>query len=227
MCGETRDLIAPATAAGVVSDLLAPFLAALAALPPSRLRVRFGIGSTLLALGRVGFAVAGDELDAEPAEDVIDEALGVRDVRVLRVARRLEAGVRELVHEDLAAARRIAGSSDVSVPMVVHQAADGAAFLGHGDEQLAGPAVLEQADGDVALVAGDVELVRERLARVGQAAARRLEGPPSCASALFAGGQRLALLRAVAIDGQGLEPQPPAFEVGSLDVLDGRFLAAC
>ena len=55
----------------------------------------------------------------------------------------------------------------------VHQAADGAAFLGHRDEQLAGPAIGEHADGDVALVAGDAELVRDRLSRVSGRRSRR------------------------------------------------------
>ena len=41
----------------------------------------------------------------------------------------------------------------------VHQAADRGAFLGHGDEELAGFAVGIEADGDVALVSADVELV--------------------------------------------------------------------
>ena len=58
----------------------------------------------------------------------------------------------------------------------VHQAADGGAFLGHGDEQFAGLAVLEQADGEVAFVAGDVELVGDGGAGVGQAAAQRFAG---------------------------------------------------
>ena len=40
-----------------------------------------------------------EEGDAEPAEDVIDHALGDADVGVRRVAHRLEAGVRELLHE--------------------------------------------------------------------------------------------------------------------------------
>ena len=47
------------------------------------------------------------------------------------------------------------------------------AFLGHRDEDLAGRAVLVHADGDVALVAADRELVGDRLALVGQLAADR------------------------------------------------------
>src|SRR6185437_10989416 len=42
-------------------------------------------------------------------------------------------------------------------------------FLGHADEELAGDAVLIEAHGDVAFMAGDVELVRERLALARQA----------------------------------------------------------
>jgi hypothetical protein len=48
----------------------------------------------------------------------------------------------------------------------VHEAADGGAFFGHGDEDFAGGAVVVEADGDVAFVAGDVELVSCRVARV-------------------------------------------------------------
>ena len=51
----------------------------------------------------------------------------------------------------------------------VHQAADGGTFLGHGDEDLARLAVGIEADGDVALVSADVELVRDRRALVRQA----------------------------------------------------------
>ena len=41
------------------------------------------------------------------------------------------------------------------------------------DEDFAGLAVFVEADGDVALVAGDVELVRDGVAGVGQTAAQR------------------------------------------------------
>ena len=44
----------------------------------------------------------------------------------------------------------------------VHEARNGAAFLGHLQEDLAGLAVRVQPDGDVALVAGNVELVGDR-----------------------------------------------------------------
>ena len=57
----------------------------------------------------------------------------------------------------------------------VHETADGAAFLRHGDEEFAGLlVVVEEADGEVALVAGDVELVGDGDAGVAHAAADRL-----------------------------------------------------
>ena len=43
----------------------------------------------------------------------------------------------------------------------VHQAGDRGAFFGHADEDLAGLAVGIEADGDVALVAGDGEFVSD------------------------------------------------------------------
>ena len=62
---------------------------------------------------------------------------------------------------------------EIAVPKHVHQAADRRAFLGHRDEQLAGPAVGIEADGDVALVARDVELVGDELAACRAAARAR------------------------------------------------------
>ena len=44
----------------------------------------------------------------------------------------------------------------------VHQAADRRSFFRHGDEEFAGLAVGIEADGDVALVVSDFELVRDR-----------------------------------------------------------------
>ena len=57
--------------------------------------VAAGASSAAVALG---LAIAGQERDAQPAEDVVDNALGDADVGVLGVPHRLEAGVRELVH---------------------------------------------------------------------------------------------------------------------------------
>ena len=58
----------------------------------------------------------------------------------------------------------------------VHESAERAAFFLHLDEEFAGLAILEHADGDVAFVAGDIELVGERDTRVRHALAQRLLG---------------------------------------------------
>jgi len=132
-----------------------------------------GAGSDFFgALRGVGGAVAGDELHRQPAEDVIDQALSERDLLVARHAARLEADVLELAHEAVDRHAVLQAHRDERGD-AVHQAADRAAFFGHGDEDFAGLAVFVQADGDVALVAADIELVREGVTRVGQAATQR------------------------------------------------------
>ena len=118
------------------------------------------------------------ELRRHPAEDVVDDRLGEPHVGVLGHARRLEARVAELVDQRLqrhAVLQRVADRLGERVG----KARDRRAFLGHHQEDLARHAVLEQADRDVALVAGDVELVRDRLALVGQLAARRRARRPA------------------------------------------------
>ena len=88
-----------------------------------------GLGVCVAVLGgalrRVRFAIAGDELDPQPAEDVIDDALGVRDFRVRRPAGRLEPRVRELVDKDpqrhavLQAERRLVPIVSIRPPIVL------------------------------------------------------------------------------------------------------------
>lgn len=105
----------------------------------------------------------------EEPEDVVDDALGVRNVGVAGPAGGLEASVAELVdqgierHTVLQGERRF-GADDI------HQTADGRPFLRHRDEEFTGRVVLEQTDGDIPLMSTDVELVGQRLAGVGQAA---------------------------------------------------------
>ena len=128
-----------------------------------------------LRFGRVGLAEAGDELQRHPAEDVVGDGGRIADVGVLGEAGRLEAHVGEFSDQGLqghAVLQRQAGQGADAV----HQPADGGAFLGHGDEQLARLVVLEQADGEVTLVARDVELVSDGGAGVGEAAAQGLAG---------------------------------------------------
>ena len=120
----------------------------------------------------IQLAVALDELHPEPAEDVVDQALRERDVRVGRHAHRLEALVGELVDDALDRHAVLERQADGGAERI-HQATDGGAFLRHGDEELARLAVVVEADDEVALMASDVELVRHGLAGVGQAAAHR------------------------------------------------------
>ena len=62
----------------------------------------------------------------------------------------------------------------MSVADRVHQAADGAAFFRHLNEELARLAIFVEADRDVAFVAGDLEFVGQRHAGVRHAMADRL-----------------------------------------------------
>ena len=117
----------------------------------------------------------------------------------------------------------------------VHEAGDGGAFLGHGDEDFARTAVAVEADGDVALVAADVEFVGDRHALVVEPVTvgmRRsvhvllfdegLCGPRAGGLGGFGpgGGERLRLLASVAIDGDGFEAELPGLKVGFGDFVD-------
>ena len=74
----------------------------------------------------------------------------------------------------------------------VHEAGDGGAFLGHADEDLAGLAVGVEADGDVALVSGEAELVGDaRRARRAGDGGRRGAGPARRCESEFCRSRRL------------------------------------
>ena len=163
----------------------------------------------------------GDELGAQPAEDVVDDGLGHRNLRVAGPAGGLEADVLELVHIGLEGDAVLEGDGD-GQGEAVHHAGEGRAFLGHGDENLARLPVRVEPDGDVALVAGDGELVGDGLAGGRQLAP--IEGPgdprgrsPGAEGGFhldFLGGKGLDPLGGVAVDGDGLQPQAPGLEVG-------------
>ncbi len=113
------------------------------------------------------FAEAGNELHTQPAEDVIHQARRKPHVGVRRDPHRFKALVGELVDEagqrDAVLERDAGGGADA-----VHQSADGRAFLRHGDEELAGGAVLVQADGQIAFVTADIEAVGDAVAGIGK-----------------------------------------------------------
>ena len=117
-----------------------------------------------------GELVSGEEAELEPAEDVVHDALGVADLFVAGPAGGLEAGVGEFLAEDAERDAVLEGEGDGGGEGV-HEAGDGGAFLGHADEDFAGLAGGVEADGDVALVAGEGELVGEGGALLGQAVA--------------------------------------------------------
>ncbi len=106
----------------------------------------------------------------KPADDVVHKTLGDGDLRVLRVARRLEPHVAELLDQGVERHAVLEREGDGRRESV-HETRDRGAFLGHRQEDLPRGAVLVEADGDVALVPRDRELVRERAPLVGQLAA--------------------------------------------------------
>ncbi len=96
----------------------------------------------------------------EPAEHVVDDGLRHRYVAVLGAAHGLEAHVAEVAHQVLDRYAVLQGVGDRAAEGF-GEATDGRALLGHREEDLAGRAVLVEADGDVAVVALDAELVRD------------------------------------------------------------------
>lgn len=137
-------------------------------------------------LGRTGFArrrrndhvleqrelLSGDEADFQPAEDVVHHRLGNRDLLVAGEAAGLEAGVLEFVAQQAQRNSVLQRERDRRGEGI-HETGNGGAFLGHADKEFAGYAVLIEAHGDVALMAGDGELVGERGALLRQAVAQR------------------------------------------------------
>ena len=158
------------------------------------------------------------ESDSQPTEDVVDHTLGNPDFRVGRVPHRLKSRMGELVDKYFQGDAVLKTHRDRRAKRI-HQAADGAAFLGHGDKQFARSAIGIQANVDVAFMPAHIEFVGQRLSRIGQTLAAR---PRLSLLSLFLfrpfvvglGVEGLALLRAVAIDSQCLQAQFPAPHVG-------------
>src|SRR4029078_66075 len=104
------------------------------------------------------FLVPLDELTAEPAEYVVGDRRRISDVGILGEARRLEALVSELLHQTLERHAVLQGDRGERRDRV-HQSADRAPLLVHLDEELARLTILEHPDGEIALMARDLELV--------------------------------------------------------------------
>ena len=132
----------------------------------------------------------------------------------------------------------------------VHETANGRSFLGHRDEQFAGLAVLEQTDGQITFVAGDVEFVRDGRPGLGQTAAQGLDRVgsqsryfhfqflyagwqwldfaagvgPVAAFAGLPGVEGLRAFRAITINRHAFDTHFPRVNISVADVFDGRLV---
>ncbi len=112
--------------------------------------------------------LSAEEAQVQPAEDVIHDGLGKADIGIAGPAAGLEAHVLEFFAEQAQRYAMLERDRD-GEGEAVHEAGDGRAFLGHLDEELARISAGIESDGDVALVASDVELVGDRHALFFQA----------------------------------------------------------
>ncbi len=181
----------------------------------------------ILSSGAHLFFVAGDELHAEFAGDIIDDRLSEWDVRVLGHALGFEANVAELFDQGLERHAVLEAEGDEGAH-AVHEAVDGGAGLGHLNEHFAGLTVVEFANGNIAFRPADAEFVREGLAGVGELAAEGLGGDLHLwlfVLRLVLGGlDRRGALGAVAVNGDAFDAFLPGVNVGLADLLDAGFL---
>lgn len=109
-------------------------------------------------VGEVNFEVSGD---------VVDDGVGGGDVWVAGYAVGLEAHAFESGDGFADGEAELDGEAESSAECLAH-AAEGGAFFGDLDEDLAGRAVGVEADSEIALVSPDAELVGDRVAGVGE-----------------------------------------------------------
>lgn len=186
-----------------------------------------------IRFGFLFFAEAGEEGHSEPTEDVVDDALCDADFWVGRMSVWFEPGVAELVDKDFERNAVLQGDGD-SGTEAIHQAADGATFFCHGDEDFTGSAIWVESDVDVAFVAGDTEFVGDRVSSIGQSFATWLEDDflgdlfddlgRCCVFGFLPFGlcrEWLALFRAIAVDSDSFQAEFPTPVVCIFDILDG------
>ena len=201
----------------------------------------------------MGEVVASQVRDRQFAEQVVDDRSRHLDgVVALDDARRLEPGEGEGVDVFLQRHAVLQRDRDGDGE-VVHQRAEGGAFLVHVDEDFGQPAVFVFAGPEIDLVAADGRLLGVSLAAMRRPFAfggpddlldhpfgddlgffdgRRLgDGFTNDLYVVFQVGiiekrrrQRLRQLRSVPVKGVRLQPQPPGQHVGLLAVLDGRLV---
>ena len=118
---------------------------------------------------------AVEEAELDPAEEVIHDGFGVADLLVAGPAGGLEPGVGELFAEHFERHAVLEGERDGGGEGI-HEAGNGGTFFCHADEDFARLAVGVEADGDVALVPAEAELVRDGGALGGEAVANGAGG---------------------------------------------------
>ena len=111
----------------------------------------------------------------------------------------------------------------------VHQSADGGAFLRHLQEDLAWLAIFVETNGEVALLTGNIEAVRDRRALHWEASAGHTRTCEYVVAygrliLLLAGVEWLRALRAIAIDRDRLQAELPPFQVDAFDIFRGGSL---
>lgn len=193
----------------------------------------FIVSGDQVRFGFLFFAEAGEEGHSEPTEDVIDDTLCDTDFWVGRMSVWFEPGVAELVDKDFEWNSVLQRDGDGGAE-AIHQAADGATFFCHGDEDFTGSSIWVETDVDVAFVAGDTELVGDRVSCIGQSFAAWFEddflgdlfddlGRSSVFGLLPFGLCRewLALFRAIAVDSNSFQAEFPTPVVCVFDILDG------
>jgi len=197
------------------------------------------------------FAIAGDELQREPAENIVRDGRGIANFGVLGETARLVALMGKFADERVQRHAVLQGETGER-SNAVHQTADGGTLLGHGDKQFTRLAVIEQADGQVTFVTGDVKFMGDGAARIIQPAAERLAGVTAqlghfgiefldaffqtgrftgrgrhnLVTALVSlfGVERLGTFRTVAINGNAFQAHLPGLNVSVADLGHGAFI---
>ena len=166
------------------------------------------------------------------------------DIRIFCEPARLESLIREFLHQTLERHAVLQGNRGERAHGI-HQPADGAAFLRHGDEKFTRLTIFVQTDCDVPLVTGDFEPMGQRRARVRHAMPNRLvelaaqrcqflfELENALLQCVYLGAdvgyrahvfclasvQRRGALRAVAINRDRFQSELPPFHVSVHDVV--------
>ena len=178
----------------------------------------------------------------QPSGNVVHDGLRIADLGITSPSAGFKPGVSQLPDQRLQGHAMLECNREHQGKRV-HEAGDGRAFLGHGNEYLAGLAVLVESDRQVTLMSRDGELVghgrpsiRQTMAHGARRCIRIIQSRFSsslgielvqnvlnCLGLLvfLAGHQHLVGLRAIAVDCNSLQTQLPGLYVSILDLLDG------